>query len=293
MAIVEKTPSLAERIAQTLKRRIVEGKWLGDAKLPSERELGLEFNVSSSTIKKALYELRRDGDIRSHQGKGYFVNSCKRPRRTHVIAVIIFDSIHTQHPVMQARLRGIEAVLSEHEYHMAVFALKRPAVEDSRLWMGVLDPSTVDGVILVAQGISPSHVDALASQVPVCWCDSRHRTSRIFSVRLDYTGGVMLAVEHLWALGHRHIAFCAPDIPFHQIADAQREGFRLGMSMRAETHVSSVIATSGYTREGGKKAARKSRSEEEGASIASRLAQRQEAEGSRRKRKRSSERTEA
>lgn len=53
---------------------INSGEFKVDDKIPSESQLRARFGVSSSVVREALSQLKNEGLIRSHQGKGVFVN---------------------------------------------------------------------------------------------------------------------------------------------------------------------------------------------------------------------------
>lgn len=65
------TPYL--RIAWELRRDIEHGTFLPGAQLPTQAALVRRFDVSRATVQRALEELRRDGWIDSHQGRGSYV----------------------------------------------------------------------------------------------------------------------------------------------------------------------------------------------------------------------------
>ncbi|MFW6035669.1 MAG: GntR family transcriptional regulator [Halothermotrichaceae bacterium] len=60
-------------IAEEITRRIYEGDYLPGSYLPSENKLAREFEVTRTTIRKALNILKQRGTIESFQGKGYKV----------------------------------------------------------------------------------------------------------------------------------------------------------------------------------------------------------------------------
>ncbi|MBN2220144.1 MAG: GntR family transcriptional regulator [Kosmotogaceae bacterium] len=64
------------RIYKELKRRI--GKGVYSKRLPTEKELCNEFNVSRLTLRRALDELKRESVIESSKGRGTFVVDEKR-----------------------------------------------------------------------------------------------------------------------------------------------------------------------------------------------------------------------
>ena len=62
--------TLARRLAQALRNAIVGGVLPDGARLPAERHLAALLAVSRSTVTTALDELRGEGLVRSHQGRG-------------------------------------------------------------------------------------------------------------------------------------------------------------------------------------------------------------------------------
>lgn len=66
-------PELAYlRVANDLARRLDDGEWPGGAKLPTERALAAEYEVSYPTVRHAMAVLRDRGLVRSVHGKGTF-----------------------------------------------------------------------------------------------------------------------------------------------------------------------------------------------------------------------------
>jgi GntR family transcriptional regulator, transcriptional repressor for pyruvate dehydrogenase complex len=70
---VSRPASLSEQVAVNLERRIRTGKIAPGARLPSERELCTEFDVSRLVIREAIARLRGDGYIETRQGAGAMV----------------------------------------------------------------------------------------------------------------------------------------------------------------------------------------------------------------------------
>jgi GntR family transcriptional regulator len=65
-------------ISQQIYQRIITGDYLPRTKLPSEKELILEFQVSRITIRKAIANLVKQGLVITHQGKGVFVTEKRK-----------------------------------------------------------------------------------------------------------------------------------------------------------------------------------------------------------------------
>jgi GntR family transcriptional regulator len=65
-------------ISQQIYQRIIAGDYSPGTKLPSERELISEFQVSRITIRKAIANLAKQGLVITHQGKGVFVTEKRK-----------------------------------------------------------------------------------------------------------------------------------------------------------------------------------------------------------------------
>ncbi len=61
------------QIIEQIRRRIAVGDWPPGHALPSIRQLAVELNVSVITVKRAYFDLERDGVIVTHHGKGSVV----------------------------------------------------------------------------------------------------------------------------------------------------------------------------------------------------------------------------
>ncbi|QDY71725.1 FadR family transcriptional regulator (plasmid) [Qingshengfaniella alkalisoli] len=71
--------SLADQVYEEVLRRIVEGEFPENSKLPSENSLSEQLGVSRPVLRQALSQLRDDGIVLSRQGSGSYVH--KRPAK--------------------------------------------------------------------------------------------------------------------------------------------------------------------------------------------------------------------
>lgn len=65
--------TLHQQITEKLRDKILNNSYIS-GKLPDERSLSIEFNVSRSTIKRAIDNLANDGLIFKKRGSGNFIN---------------------------------------------------------------------------------------------------------------------------------------------------------------------------------------------------------------------------
>ena len=63
------------QIMEQIKQRIAVGDWVEGQAIPSIRQLAVDLQVSVITVKRAYYELEREGVIVTQQGKGSHVSS--------------------------------------------------------------------------------------------------------------------------------------------------------------------------------------------------------------------------
>lgn len=74
--MLKKMP-LYQVLADKFEKKISDGSWAKGDKLPSERDLSRQYNVSRITVRAAIEELSRVGMLESIHGKGNFVVSKK------------------------------------------------------------------------------------------------------------------------------------------------------------------------------------------------------------------------
>ncbi|MEU6687717.1 GntR family transcriptional regulator [Streptomyces sp. NPDC046832] len=71
MAIEDLQPY--QRIVQDVKDQVRLGRLQASDKLGSTRELAERYGVAPGTVQRALAELRKEGVVYSHQGRGSFI----------------------------------------------------------------------------------------------------------------------------------------------------------------------------------------------------------------------------
>ena len=73
VAVPEAREWNAQALAAYLKARIENGAWAPGVKLPSERELGMRFDTSRTTVRKVIDDFVARGILRRAVGSGTFV----------------------------------------------------------------------------------------------------------------------------------------------------------------------------------------------------------------------------
>ena len=139
---------------------------------------------------------------------GYFPNlqaRSLRSKRTHSIGVVVFDITD---PYCGLVIRGIEKSLETGGY-MSVLADLQNTPERLQQCLQILMGRRVEGIIAIANPIQlgTELSEALTQfKIPGVLIGSQPESKRCSSVTINNTAGTRAAVEHLYSLGHRHIA---------------------------------------------------------------------------------------
>jgi DNA-binding LacI/PurR family transcriptional regulator len=101
---------------------------------------------------------------------------------------------------IRARHRGYEVIVSNTNYEAS---LTRRAAER-------MLEQKVRGVAIMTSEMTPSLIEELlARKIAVTLFDAGLAQKYVSTINMDYTSGVRQAVDHLYAFGHRRIAFAA------------------------------------------------------------------------------------
>lgn len=65
---------VSEKIANTIKQMVIEKEYLPGEKLPNERKLAEEMNVSRTALREALNNLNASGVVKIKRGSGTFIS---------------------------------------------------------------------------------------------------------------------------------------------------------------------------------------------------------------------------
>jgi GntR family transcriptional repressor for pyruvate dehydrogenase complex len=105
----------ADQIIEQLRTQILTGELALGAKLPTERELGLEYGVSSPTIREALRALSSMGLIEARQGSGAYV----APNLSRIVASSMGMLMQLENVGLDDLL-GLQSVLNNYAAELAV-----------------------------------------------------------------------------------------------------------------------------------------------------------------------------
>ncbi len=102
-----------KKLIERLNRMIVDGQIPEQSKLPPERELARELDVTRSSLRKALSLLEAEGKIWRHVGKGTFVGNPPTEKTLQISSLTRFTNpmeIMEVRLVIEPRLAGFAAI---------------------------------------------------------------------------------------------------------------------------------------------------------------------------------------
>jgi LacI family transcriptional regulator, galactose operon repressor len=125
-------------------------------------------------------------------------------RRTQTVAVVVPD---LGNPTFQEILRGISRAAAHDGYHVLV-ADSAEIIEEERV-LAIEARRRTDGVILCAPRMSEDELNKLVGELRPLVLINRDPREGTPIVAVDYRSGLIDLLEHLYKLGHRHLAYLA------------------------------------------------------------------------------------
>ncbi len=198
-----------------LREQIEEGKLKPGDPLPTREQLMREFDISLSTVTRAVSELERQGWLLSRQGSGTFV-----VKRSDSITENINEqiTIGLLLPLSNAYSQefAVEFINEAHTHHIQVIAMYAPDDEEVELNQSrLLFEKSIDA--LVWTPIAPKRHVGVASvfgknKIPVLITEkvTERFDPPLLCVQSDYYEGTKSALDYLFELGHNRVAYIGP-----------------------------------------------------------------------------------
>jgi LacI family repressor for deo operon, udp, cdd, tsx, nupC, and nupG len=228
-------------------------------RLPSEIALAAKYTVARKSIRAALDALAKQGIVQRIQGRGTFptqgrqANALSRalPRRFGIVNWFSFFHQGDEKGFYARLLEGVLEEAFEHNIEI-VLAGGKTKTEKAEACYRLSEEARLDGIILIAV-TDKGLLDALASRnKPLCLVDHYTERSDIDSVYVNSKRATELAVEHLYHLGHRRIAYTQPERT--ELNPQRLEGFKDGMTAHGLEIVPDLLAEVPVTFSGGAQA---------------------------------------
>jgi DNA-binding LacI/PurR family transcriptional regulator len=206
--------SIQAQVESFLLGRIDSEVWAVGTKIPSERDLAVELDVSRTTVRNAVLALTGRGIFERSVGQGTFVKrkptAVSRPRSsTGTLGYVVCKEKTARKPIASEAFYfdvflGIEEDTARSGRHTLFTYLDDFDAEEVEGFGAFL--GKVDGVI-VEEARNPEFLQTLKSSgVPTVLLAPTETIEGLDLVTMDLACGVRKAVGYLRALGHRRIA---------------------------------------------------------------------------------------
>ncbi|GGD85889.1 GntR family transcriptional regulator [Paenibacillus nasutitermitis] len=213
-------------IQEYFKQKIISKELLPNDRIPTEKELMKQFNVSRITVAKALSLLAEEGWIHRIPGRGSFVAET---------VPVLHDDVPGQHdpvsPLESVRnqsligliiphidsffairlLRGIEQVLKKNGYSFVIMVTYNSREEEQKAIRELISKGVAG--LLIFTGDQEIYNDELLTlkvkRFPFVLVDRYLPGVETHYIGSDNKSSAREAVSYLWELGHRDIAICS------------------------------------------------------------------------------------
>lgn len=235
---------LYAQIADRIKEEIRNKTYEPGEPIPSIRALAHEFSVGKSTVERAIYRLIDQRVLYSERGRGLFVadTASGSPSSSTGIIGVLSSMSQQLHQSSQFNARVLGGLQGE----LAKTGLDLLMVSESGLsrerHLRPMRHDMVDGYVAFGP-INEIFLGVLRSvPKPLVFVDHDGSALGYDSVVADNTGGALLAMEHLFARGHRDIAWLGgllleevlstEELTIDFAARERFDGYRIAMQAR-------------------------------------------------------------
>ncbi len=217
--------SLHTQIYEIIKSDIVTTKLQVDQKLPTQKELAKQYNVSMITIKKALNDLIRNGYLYSIVGSGTFV--AKRSmvlnfNQQKAIGLVLVD---LRSPFFSLIMQSVEEHVSQKGYSL-LLSKSEGDVDREKVLIENLVRTGVDGLIIASMShehYSTGILKRLQREdfpfVMVSYIEDKD----ICYIGTDNEAGGYVAAQHLIDIGRKKIGYINGDV-YHMQSEESHIG---------------------------------------------------------------------
>ncbi|MFX3632495.1 MAG: GntR family transcriptional regulator [Candidatus Pristimantibacillus sp.] len=209
----EQQPPKYRQLKQEIQSWIVTAQFKPHDRLPSENEIGQQFEMSRQTVRQALGDLEQEGWVYRAQGKGTFVadQSMQDRRIPSGVMTIGMITTHISDYIFPTIVRGVEASLRLCGGRLLLASTDNEKEKEKDSLESMLR-EPLAGLIIEptksAEG-NPNFNYFLALdslQIPYVMLNERYSDVDAPCLRVDDELGGYRAAEHLIELGHERIA---------------------------------------------------------------------------------------
>ncbi|MGI4787657.1 MAG: substrate-binding domain-containing protein [Janthinobacterium lividum] len=260
------------RLRNTLKEKL-ERQYRGGDRIPSERSLATEFNVSPATISRTLQDLAKAGIVHRKRGSGTYLCDPAAPASAAALSspslppetslsgrtIGIIAGIGDTPPLPGEPERvghriasAIEREIQSYGGRTQIVDTQRHLHGSERTLVAEMLRKGADSLVLIDQGSETARWLApmlearqrLPNDLPLVLALINDVCEwPVDCVRIDDAWGVFEATTHLFRQGHRRLAFLSPTQRYFSWADARAAAFRRAISLWNDVNTLAVCGT--------------------------------------------------
>jgi LacI family transcriptional regulator len=226
----------------------------------SIRDVAKRAGVSIATVSRAVNRIptvnaeMAERVWQAIEEVGYLPNTQARALvsgRSHMLGLIVSEITN---PFFPELVQEFENLAVAQGYEVLIGSTNYEPERTESLIRRMLQRN-VDGVAVMTFGIEEDLVQKLVErEFPLVFVDAGPALPNIRVLKVDYAEGIRQAVQHLAALGHRHIAFVSGPLRLRS-AVARRDAFLKSMAELGLTVPAEHLIEGSHTMEGGLAAA--------------------------------------
>lgn len=220
---------LYEKIVREIERQIRNGAYPPGTTLATETDMMAKYDVSRSTVRRALSQLQQKGLITREAGRGTFVRK-PAPESVYLAVYDSFSNLFDSEKLFFRIWQALASRMSEAdmEIHAVSLDSRRPLSE-------ALLANYAEGIrgvmLLTYYPVTRSDlVTAIDKGLPCVLLNRYVHAPGIHSVTLDDFGGARRAVHYLSDLGHEKIGFLTRKSSPGTTFQDRLKGYEHGMS---------------------------------------------------------------
>ncbi len=172
-------------------------------KLPGERELAKELDISYMTVRKAIENLVHEGVLYKVPTIGTFINSNGVEKAvTRNIGFFLDDRVEDSisSPYFSLVFKALEKEAVKHDYNLIYFS-------DFNDLGPLKCMNKIDGIIISCFPRLENKIQELKKILPVVLIGNSSADKSIPSVIIDNFSGIVDSMDYLWSLGHARVGF--------------------------------------------------------------------------------------
>jgi len=235
-------PSLVEQAAETLRKALAEGVWVG--RMPGERELSRQLNISRPTLRAALELLRAEGRLKVSPGRQrVIVNRAGdgAPLRLQTVGVLTPLPLQEVPPFALCWMDRLRELLAQAGMQLEIHSGRRWYSRRPEKDLAALTQQAPAGAWLLFMTNERMQRWFVESKLPVVLSGSGHPGIDLPSVDFDYRAVCRHAAGQFLQRGHRRIVLLMQDSD--TAGDRESEaGFLEAFQTRAGATATPIVA---------------------------------------------------